>query len=110
MELLLEYDEKVEVSSVSMRVLVEPSNVISPPESIEIWAGDDPNSLKLVGKMRPKQPTKEGEPYIELVTCEFRSITAKYIKVVSKPVEKIGDWSSRKGASGLLLVDELFVN
>jgi uncharacterized membrane protein len=110
MELLLEYDENVEVSSVSMRVLVEPSNVISPPESIEIWAGDDPNSLKLVGNMRPKQPTKEGEPYIELVTCEFKKITAKYIRVVSKPVEKIGDWSGRKGSGGLLLVDELFVN
>ena len=110
MELLLEYDEKVEVSSVGMRVLVEPSNVISPPESIEIWGGDDPNSLKLVGKMRPKQPTKEGEPYIELVTCEFKTITAKYIKVVSKPVEKIGDWSRQKGSGGLLLVDELFVN
>ncbi|WP_339700692.1 DUF2231 domain-containing protein [Algoriphagus aquimarinus] len=110
MELLLEYDEEVEVSSVGMRVLVEPSNVISPPESIEIWGGDDPNSLKLVGKMKPKQPTKEGEPYIELVTCEFETITAKYIKVVSKPVEKIGDWSRQKGAGGLLLVDELFVN
>ena len=110
MELLLKYDEKVEVSSVGMRVLVEPSNVISPPESIEIWAGDDPNSLKLVGRMRPHQPTKQGEPYIKLVTCEFNKITAKYIKVVSMPVQKIGDWSSRKGSGGLLLVDELFVN
>jgi uncharacterized membrane protein len=110
MELLLEYGEKVEVSSVSMRVLVEPSNVISPPESIEIWGGDDPNSLKLIGKSRPKQPNQMGEPYIELVTCEFKPVTAKYIKVVANPVEKIGEWSRSKGRPGLLLVDELFVN
>ncbi|MFN3996240.1 c-type cytochrome domain-containing protein [Algoriphagus sp.] len=110
MEVLLEYVEKVEVSSISMRVLVEPSNVISPPESIEIWAGDDPNSLKLVGKIKPKQPAKEGEPYIELITCDFKPVLVNYVKVVAKPVEKIGEWSRRKGAGGLLLVDELFVN
>jgi len=110
MELLLEFDENVEVSSVSMRVLVEPSNVIFPPESIEIWVGDGPNSLRLVGKMRPEQPTKEGEPYIELVACQFKTYSAKYIKIVAKPVEKIGEWSRRKGEGGLLLIDEMFVN
>jgi len=110
MELLLEFDEYVEVSSVSMRVLVEPSNVIFPPESIEIWGGDGSNSLRLVGKMRPEQPTKEGEPYIELVACQFKTFSAKYIKIVAKPVEKIGDWSRRKGEGGLLLIDEMFVN
>ncbi|OOG72423.1 hypothetical protein B0E43_15415 [Algoriphagus sp. A40] len=110
MELLLEYGEKVEVSSVSMRVLVEPSNVIFPPQSIEIWGGDDPNTLRLIGKMKPSLPTKEGEPYIELVTCEFKTASAKYLKVIARPVEKIGAWSGRKGSAGMLLVDELFVN
>lgn len=110
MELLLEYGQKVDVSSVSMRVLVEPSNVISPPEAIEIWGGDDPNSLRLVGKSKPIQPSKEGEPYIEVVTCDFKPVQVKYLKVVAKPVEKIGTWSRRKGSAGLLLVDELFVN
>ncbi|RIW15703.1 cytochrome C [Algoriphagus lacus] len=110
MELLLEYGQSVNISAVSMRVLVEPSNVIFPPESIEIWGGDDPNSLRLVGKMRPIQPNKEGVPYIELITCDFKPVKAKYIKVVAKPVEKIGSWSKRKGGAGLLLVDELFVN
>lgn len=110
MELLLEYGEKVEVNSLGMRILVEPSNVIFPPQSIEIWGGDAPDALKLIGKMRPAQPTKEGEPYIELVTCEFKPFAAKYLKVVARPVEKIASWSNRKGGQGLLLVDELFVN
>jgi uncharacterized membrane protein len=110
MELLLEYGEKVNLSSVSLRVLVEPSNIISPPESIEIWGGDDPNFLKLMGKIKPKQPVKEGEPYIELVSCNFKPVLVNYIKVIAKPVEKIGEWSRRKGAGGLLLVDELFMN
>lgn len=110
MELLLEYGETIEVSSLGMRVLVEPNNVIFPPESIEIWGGDDPESLKLIGKMKPSLPTKGGEPYIELVTCTFKPFSGKYLKVKAKPVEKIANWSPRKGNAALLLVDELFVN
>ena len=110
MELLFRYDDAVSVGSISMRVLVEPETNILPPSSIEVWGGDDPEKLKLVGKSTPKQPTEEGKPYIELVTCEFPAFEGKYIKVVATPVEKIPDWSRRKGGAALLLVDEMFVN
>lgn len=110
MELLFRYDELVSVGSVAMRVLVEPETFIFPPASIEVWGGDNPDMLKLVGKTSPKQPTAEGKPYIELVTCDFPAFEGRYFKVVAKPVEKIPDWSRRKGGAALLLVDEMFVN
>jgi predicted CXXCH cytochrome family protein len=110
MELLLEYKVPVSVSSLGMRILVEPSNVIFPPSSLEIWGGNDPNALKLIGKMTPKQPTQEGKPYIELISFDVKPFEGKFFKVVAKPVEKIPVWSRRKGGSGLLLVDEMFVN
>ena len=110
MEVLLEYREKTLISSVSLRILVESSNVIFPPSSIEIWAGEDPSSLTLVGKMNPKQPTESKNPYIELVDCEFKPVECKYLKVVARPVAKIAAWSGAKGGRGMLLVDELFVN
>jgi predicted CXXCH cytochrome family protein len=110
MELLLEYDIPVSVSNIGMRILVEPSNVIFPPSSLEIWGGNDPNELKLIGKMNPKQPTQGGIPYIELISCDIKPFEGKFFKVVAKPVEKIPAWSKRKGRTALLLVDEMFVN
>ncbi|WP_158859516.1 c-type cytochrome domain-containing protein [Lunatibacter salilacus] len=110
MELLFRYHEAVSVGSIAMRVLVEPETVIFPPASIEVWGGNDPDNLKLVGKMSPKQPSAEGKPYIELVTCDFPAFDGRYFKVIAKPVEKIPDWSRRKGGAALLLVDEMFVN
>lgn len=110
MELLFRYDEPVSVGSIAMRVLVEPETNIFPPASIEVWGGDDPDKLKLVGKTSPKQPTAEGKPYIELVKCDFSAFEGRYFKVVVKPVEKIPEWSRRKGGAALLLVDEMFVN
>jgi uncharacterized membrane protein len=110
MELLLEYRQKALISSVSLRILVESSNVIFPPSSIEVWGGDDPASLKLLGKMNPDQPAEAKNPYIELVTCEFKPTECRYVKVLARPVEKIASWSGSRGGRGLLLVDELFVN
>ena len=110
MELLLEYDVPVSVGNLGMRILVEPSNIIFPPSSLEIWGGNDPNALKLIGKMSPKQPTQEGKPYIELISFDVKPFEGKFFKVVAKPVEKIPAWSKRKGGAGLLLIDEMFVN
>ena len=110
MELLLEYKVPVSVSDIGIQILVEPSNVIFPPSSLEIWGGNDPNSLKLIGKMKPKQPTQEGKPYIELISFDVKPFEGKFFKVVAKPVEKIPTWSKRKGGAALLLVDEMFVN
>lgn len=110
MELLLEYKVAVFVTSLGMRILAEPSNVIFPPSSLEVWGGNDPNSLKLIGRMSPKQPTQEGKPYIELISFDVKPFEGRFFKVVAKPVEKIPAWSQRKGRAALLLVDEMFVN
>lgn len=110
MELLLKYKVPVSVSNLGMRILVEPSNIIFPPSSVEIWGGNDPNNLRLIGKMSPKQPTQEGKPYIELISFDVKPFEGKFFRVVAKPVEKIPAWSKRKGGAALLLVDEMFVN
>lgn len=110
LEVLMEYREGAEVSSVGMRILIESSNVIFPPEEIQIWVGDHPDQLRLVKKMRPSQPTEKGKPAISQVTCSFDPVKCRYLKLIAKPVSKIGAWSERKGGQGLLLVDELFVN
>jgi predicted CXXCH cytochrome family protein len=110
MELLLEYKVPVSVSDIGIQILVEPSNVIFPPSSLELWGGNGLNELKLIGKMKPKQPTQEGKPYIELISFEVKPFEGKFFKVVAKPVEKIPTWSKRKGGAALLLVDEMFVN
>ena len=110
MELLLEYKVPVSVSDIGMQILVEPSNVIFPPSSLELWGGNGLNELKLIGKMKPKQPTQEGIPYIELISFDVKPFEGKFFKVVAKPVEKIPTWSKRKGGAALLLVDEMFVN
>ncbi|EON78353.1 hypothetical protein ADIS_1216 [Lunatimonas lonarensis] len=110
LELLLEYKEPVPVSSIAMRVLVEPETVIFPPTSIELWGGDHPDRLRLLGRVQPKQPTQLGKPYIDDLSLQVPTFEGTFFKVIAKPVASIPDWSPRKGRAALLLVDEMFVN
>ena len=51
-----------------------------------------------------------GKPYIELIECKIKAFEGTHFKIIARPVSALPEWHSRKGASALLLVDEMFVN
>ena len=110
MELLLHYKKAVPVSKVSFNVLIEPETAIFAPGIIEIWGGTSEDDLKLLVRLKPKQPINDGKPYIELIDCAFKSFTGTHFKIIAQPLKPIPTWHSRKGKTALFLVDELFVN
>lgn len=110
MELLLEYEEEIEVSSVGMNVLVEPETIIFPPSEIEIWGGNSKEDMNLLGRMKPVSPQEESKPYIQLVTAELDPVKVKCLLVIGRTVKKIPSWHRNKGRAALLLIDEMFVN
>lgn len=110
MELLLEYEEEIEVSSVGMNVLVEPETIIFPPSEIEIWGGNSKEDMNLLGRMKPVSPQEESKPYIQLVTAELDPVKVKCLLVIGRTVKKIPSWHRNKGRGALLLVDEMFIN
>jgi len=110
MELLLAYDQEIEVTSVSFNVLVEPETIIFPPAQIEIWGGKNKDDLKLLARLNPDLPTEEQKPYIELITIPISPTKVNYIKVIGKTVKEIPAWHRNKGRAALLLVDEMMVN
>jgi uncharacterized membrane protein len=110
MELLLSFDEEVEVSSVAFNVLVEPETIIFPPSQIEIWGGKNKDELKLMGRMNPELPTEERKPYIQLLSTSINPTKVNCLLVIGKTVKEIPTWHRNKGRGALLLVDEMFIN
>ncbi|SOE23983.1 Uncharacterized membrane protein [Spirosomataceae bacterium TFI 002] len=110
MELILQYDKPVPVSSISLNFLVESETSIFFPESIQIWGGNDPNKLQLLTTVRPKQPTEALKGYIQLINCPIKTFTGTHFKVVARPLQTIPSWRSKTKRVALFLVDELFVN
>ena len=82
---------------------------IFPPRSIEVYAGDNEGSMKLIKTFTPKQPTEMRPRKLTPLVCEFDLITARYIRIVAQPV-KLPSWHPEKGKNGYIFVDELFIN
>ena len=110
MEALLIFNQSSEISSITMSSLIDIGGYIMPPQSIEVWGGDDSKKLKLLGRINPEQPTMIKPSYQKGFEVKFNTATVKYIKVVAVPVAKLPKWHPGKGDKGWIFTDEIFVN
>lgn len=110
MDCLLPFSKPVTIQSIGLSSLVDIGAFIMPPASIEIWGGDDPTKLKLLGQLRPKQPEKPGPNFTTNFECRFAPATVKYVKIVATPVAKLPKWHPGKGEKAWIFVDEILVN
>jgi len=110
MECLLQFSNPVPVQSVTLSSLIDAGSYIMPAQSIEIWGGDDPRNLRLLGKLVPEQPTKAMGTIMKGFECKFNPATVKYIKIIGNPVAKLPAWHPGKGDKGWIFVDEILVN
>ena len=110
MEILVYLKEPINIASVSISTLVAVGSHIFPAQQIQIWAGNNPGSLRLVKKITPIQPDKMVPNYTKGVEISFDSIKVSHLKVVLIPIHKLPVWHSPKGYKGWVFVDELFLN
>jgi uncharacterized membrane protein len=110
MVVMLQYDNPVSVSNISLNLLIESESIIFPPESIEIWGGNEPDKMRLLTKTRPQQPTERKKGYVQLVNCPIKTFNGKYFKIVARPLQSLPSWKSKSKQVGLFLIDEIFVN
>ncbi|MHA4812577.1 c-type cytochrome domain-containing protein [Flavitalea flava] len=110
MEGLLFYKKPTVVQELTLSALVDIINDIMPPLNIEVWGGQDRNSLRLLGRLVPDQPTEMKGTYLDGFDIKFKPSTVRVIKLVVNPVPKLPDWMVRKGKKGWIMMDEIFVN
>ena len=110
MQAILYFDTARSVSAVSISNIIDIGNYIMPPERLEVWAGSDPNHLKLIKKINPPQPTTDALGYLKGYELNFAAVTAKCMKIVMVPVTKLPLWHRGKGENGWAFIDEIFLN
>jgi len=110
MELLMEFKNPKEISSVAMNTLIETETSIFPPASIEIWGGTSVDKIQLITRMSPEHPKDYRKPFIELIECKIPKQKVSFIKIIAKPVMKLPAWHKNKNNPALLLVDEVLIN
>lgn len=110
LEALLFFKQPVTVGSLAFRSLIDIGSFIMSPSEIEIWGGSNTNSLSLLKKLKPIQPTKESTPHIENYSCSFQQKKVTVIKLIVKPLRSLPAWHPGKGDKGWVFIDEVFLN
>lgn len=80
---------------------------LMPPESVELWAGESPEKLSLIGKIKKPLPSGYEPTKVEGVVVATDHKPHRYYKVVVNPVAKLPSWHSGKGKKGWVFIDEV---
>jgi len=119
---LLVFDHPSDISVVTVSSIVDTASYLMPPQSLEVWGGDEPTRLKLLKRITPVQPPKPARPskpgqpakvqpaYLKLYDLAFKMVTVRYLKLVANPVPKLPKWHSGKGQRGWFFADEIILN
>jgi Chitobiase/beta-hexosaminidase C-terminal domain/Planctomycete cytochrome C len=107
---IFEFKESKSLKDVTVSFLKKIDSYIMPPATIEIWAGDTKNDLKLLQKNAPIQPLKSESSEVIGTSIPLNGTKYKFIKVVAIPVQKLPTWHPGKGQKGWVFIDEVLFN
>ncbi len=76
------------------------------PSSVEVWGGDDKESMRLISKMTPE--IDKGNRTSKIIYLDVRQSQYRYYQIKAYSFDKLPDWHRRKGEKGSLLIDQIF--
>lgn len=109
MEAVFYFDNTPAIQSITISFSKNPGAMTMPPETVEVWGGEDAEHLTLLQKVKPVQPTDYSNSRIEGVEIKFPVAKCKCYKIIAKPLAKLPAFRESK-EKGWLMVDEVFFN
>jgi uncharacterized membrane protein len=104
MGLVCFFKSPVNLSTFGLHYMVEEATGIHPPAVIEVWGGDNEQSLKLISTIRPARPVKQ-EKLLKIAETSFKARPVSCLKIIAKP-----PLDEKSKNPRLILVDEMFLN
>ena len=104
MGLVCFFNKPVSLSTFGLHYMVEEATGIHPPAVIEIWGGDNEQSLKLITTIRPARPVKQ-EKLLKIAEASVSARQVSCLKIIAKP-----PLDEKSKNPRLILVDEMFLN
>jgi predicted alpha-1,2-mannosidase len=97
------------VSSVSIRFLQDNKSWIFMPLQIEFFVSDDNKSFKSLGTLTPATTADKPGSVIETFTKKFKTVNARYVRVIAKNRGTCPDWHPGAGKKSWIFTDEITV-
>ncbi|MBZ5856689.1 chitobiase/beta-hexosaminidase C-terminal domain-containing protein [Flavihumibacter profundi] len=109
MDLVIQFNEPKQVSSVNISGLVDIGSYLMPPAEIQVWGGVQGSPLRLLSTIKPKQPVKDTAGYQISYPSVFKPATVTQMRLVVRSVNPLPKWHNGKGEKGWFFADEVFI-
>ena len=100
----------IDTLSLSIKQHYNVHNVfIYPPEEIEIWAGRDSESSRMLGKFTPKLDKPGEVRHRRMISFPIKKDNIGYIKLIATPYRNIPEGFPASGRQAWLFMDEIVI-
>ena len=110
LEAYLFFNNPINISTITLSMLIDINRFIMPPKNIEVWAGETQAKLKLLKTLTPQQPDSAKGAYFTGFDFMLKAQPVTCIKLVVKPVPALPKWHKGKGEKAWAFIDEVFLN
>lgn len=77
--------------------------------NLEVYAGNNLNSMKRIGYLKIPTHNENREARIQNFMVKFKNIKSRYIKIKMKNLKTIPEWHEGAGAEAYIFIDEIMV-
>lgn len=107
----LQFKQPVDLHTVTLDCMRNIGSQIFLPVAVEVWGGNDPGHLRLLGSTTSSYPQKNDSFLLKGVDCQLAgSKRVSCMKIIAKPLQHLPNWDPVKNQQGWVFVDELFLN
>ena len=96
------------IAQVVLSLADNTGSYIFPPTQIIVKAGESPDNMKVIGKLKPEMPTQDRSNAVIPYTVVLTPGMYKYIEIEAINIQKLPSWHRGKGDKGWVFVDEVF--
>ncbi len=108
-EAIIDLGERLDISKVSPRFILNSNSWIFLPEYVDISLSDDGKNFSNKIKIMNDTPQKNSDIVLKDFQVEYNKVKARYIKVRAKNIGVCPDWHPGAGGKAWLFIDEIMV-
>jgi hypothetical protein len=108
--LLFDFGQEIEVHEVAVNALTHTAAHIFPPVFVKVWGSKDGKVWRLLQTVFPGKATAITPIGANLISLNFPTTRARYIKMLSHPLPALPAWHSGKGLPAWFFVSEVICN
>ncbi|MCB0633760.1 MAG: chitobiase/beta-hexosaminidase C-terminal domain-containing protein, partial [Lewinella sp.] len=101
-------DPALPLSTITLSYLQNMGSYIMAPEQVEVWAGNNPQQLRLVKSFRPEMPGDYLPNEVKGLDVHIPATADSCFKIVAQPIKKLPNWHQGKGDRAWIFFDEVY--